>query len=810
MVIIGKEYESNGVARFVIADPSSRSHSQEHVFWLDVNTSTGKAQSASVAEYKDYDIRLIYQWHRLDNFTDTSGTCGENLSWELIDNTLVITGTGDMQDYDGFRSPWYYHRNNITAVQLPDGLTRIGAHAFQDFTIDHIDIPQSVTSIGEAAFERCSNLNTVALPTNLKAIDSWVFRLSGLTHIELPYTLESLGIHAFAETSLTEIILPYSLTEIDGNPFNACSSDLIIKGYADSAAETFAADHSYTFIELDPIAVTAVSILGSGDRTIKDIETLQLETAFLPTNATRRKLVWSSSDADIADVDENGRVTAKALGLVSITATSVDNPEASASVIIHITEHDHLYEWTITLQPTFEVDGTKQCKCIYCGKVRAEEAIQKLTISLQDGSTWPGDASNRTGYPAGNLEQGKGFGLRGVVIASETLVSVTAHVYSSAGEDALTPVTVEPNAVSLDIQSSSINENLVFNNLPAGMYRYVVTARTVSGNEAALIDSMFSVGSALVPSLTAFPAEFYAYIRNIGTGSYVTNQLDNIAGTSFTGNANQIWHFVQQSSGAYAIFSEVNGACMDVENYSTANGTNVYAYTGGYNGTTNQLFYIHLISGNYQLSPANSNSGCMLDMDAETRNLQIWSSGTQLPQVFDIIKLKAMVSYEANGGRRVPYAIIKDYAESITISTDLPVRLGYTCIGWSETLDADNADYLPGDALSKKGDVTLYAVWTPLTSMTLPAGLTVIEEDAFAGVAASCVVCPDGLVEIGAGAFSNCPNLRQIYISESVQVISDTAFNGCPNLIDVFSVSDLEAQKFVDAHSGFRLIEVDQ
>lgn len=67
MLIIGKEGASNGKTRYIILDPSSASHS-DHVFWMEINDSTGKATNAGATKYKDYQIKLIIQWK--DQFAD--------------------------------------------------------------------------------------------------------------------------------------------------------------------------------------------------------------------------------------------------------------------------------------------------------------------------------------------------------------------------------------------------------------------------------------------------------------------------------------------------------------------------------------------------------------------------------------------------------------------------------------------------------------------------------------------------------------------------------------------------------------------
>ena len=101
-----------------------------------------------------------------------SGTCGDNLTWDLTDGVLTISGTGPMTDYtyDTY-APWYNYRSSITSVFIGDGLTSIGDYAFSDCSnMASITIPNSVTSIGDCAFYGCSGLTSVAIPNNITSI----------------------------------------------------------------------------------------------------------------------------------------------------------------------------------------------------------------------------------------------------------------------------------------------------------------------------------------------------------------------------------------------------------------------------------------------------------------------------------------------------------------------------------------------------------------------------------------------------------------------------------------------------------------
>ena len=108
-----------------------------------------------------------------------SGTCGDNLTWNLNDGTLTITGTGSMKNYtfSSTTAPWYSSRSSIKTVIIEDGVTSIGGRAFGDCKIlTSITIPNSVTDIGEYAFADCRSMNSVTcFATTPPQLDRYVF-----------------------------------------------------------------------------------------------------------------------------------------------------------------------------------------------------------------------------------------------------------------------------------------------------------------------------------------------------------------------------------------------------------------------------------------------------------------------------------------------------------------------------------------------------------------------------------------------------------------------------------------------------------
>ena len=132
-----------------------------------------------------------------------------------------------------------------------------------------------------------------------------------------------------------------------------------------------------------------------------------------------------------------------------------------------------------------------------------------VTIDISINNAVPNTGLPKTGgegIPTGSLVKGNNFGLRGIITASENILSVEARVINSiTGQDALTKVSVQPNSASLDIRYSNINNLLAFEQLTDGVYEYRVTATTVSGAIKTLISSTFAVGAGALGDIPEVP-----------------------------------------------------------------------------------------------------------------------------------------------------------------------------------------------------------------------------------------------------------------------------------------------------------------
>ena len=176
-------------------------------------------------------------WQWIDNYYPKHVVVSDGIT-NIADSAFSYLCLDDESEYNNF--------NQMVTIEIPDSVTKIGNNAFQGCAgLRAINIPDSVVKIGEEAFLE-SGLTSISLPDNLKKVPEGIFeRCNKLITVELGENTESIGSWAFWQctslknikfndklkviedafflcVSLSDVTLPDSLTCLGKKAFEWC------------------------------------------------------------------------------------------------------------------------------------------------------------------------------------------------------------------------------------------------------------------------------------------------------------------------------------------------------------------------------------------------------------------------------------------------------------------------------------------------------------------------------------------------------------------------------------------------------------
>ena len=256
---------------------------------------------------------------------------------------------------------------------------KIGAGAFYDCSsLEKIVIPDSVKEICWSpmygCFQKCNNLKEIYIGSGFEKSLFDMYTLSGCNSLEkivfsednnyycsidgvpfdksktsicrypagkkdkeytIPDTVSELSMadEFFYNENLKTIVIPKSVKSIGEYTFGTVDSfPITIKGYKGTAAEEYAKENGFKFIEIsDPTSVS----LNKTSLTLDVGKSHTLTKTVSPSNAVT-SYTWSSSNTSVATVDGNGKVTAKKAGTATITVKTSNGKTANCKVTVNL------------------------------------------------------------------------------------------------------------------------------------------------------------------------------------------------------------------------------------------------------------------------------------------------------------------------------------------------------------------------------------------------------------------------------------------------------------------------------------------
>ena len=265
----------------------------------------------------------------------------------------------------------FYGCEAFTDITLGSKLKKIANQTFYGCAaLPSIVIPYNVTAIGDSAFVNCTKLTQITVPRNTTSIASNAFSYpkkmtmygpsgcyaqtyangKGIKYVAQDIHATSIRLDItnktaeyYDEFQLTATIAPQNFTDaVTWTSSNEDVATVSDTGYVEvcgvgtavitvtagnvKAACTVTVPQLIDWIEFDEDEIE-----------LKSGETYQLRPDISPSNATNKKLKYTSSDTKVAEVSASGLVTAKSEGEARIRAAATDGSDEYAVCYVTVT-----------------------------------------------------------------------------------------------------------------------------------------------------------------------------------------------------------------------------------------------------------------------------------------------------------------------------------------------------------------------------------------------------------------------------------------------------------------------------------------
>ena len=173
---------------------------------------------------------LLFVSSLVGSAESSGGQCGDNVTWNLENGILTISGTGDMYNWSSDNPSPFAQLEGIEYVEIQDGITSVGNRTFRNCkNIKEVNISSSVESIGDYAFNNCTSLEYVDFGTGLKSIGEYAFGHAGIRSLAMPDSVELVGEYAFEVcSSLEKVYVSKNLKTIPEGCFFGCQNLLYV------------------------------------------------------------------------------------------------------------------------------------------------------------------------------------------------------------------------------------------------------------------------------------------------------------------------------------------------------------------------------------------------------------------------------------------------------------------------------------------------------------------------------------------------------------------------------------------------------
>ena len=669
---------------------------------------------------------------------------------------------------------WAFAYFGLTSVEIPNSVTTIGNSAFSAcYGLTSIEIPSSVTSIRNSAFSGCDAMeimtvkadNTVydsrencnaiidtetntlvsgckntKIPNSVTSIGDYAFYYCyNLTSIEIPNSVTSIGDYAFYFCyNLTSIEIPNSVTSIGNEAFSWCSNLTTIKCHAESVPETYETAFDYCPSEMNiQVPEGSVDLYKSAE-------------PWKNYNVTK---MYPYQNGDNVVIDYEG---------YSLKFTIINVEPAECEVICSTRP---TIETAITIPSSVIISGT-ECSVTTIGNSAFSACTGLTSIEIPNSVTSIGDLAF---YSCSNLTS---------IEIPNSVTSIGDYAfYNCSG---LTSIEIPNSVTSIGDQAFSWCSGLTSIEIPSSV--------TSIGNSA------FSGCDAM--EIMTVKADNTVYDSRENCNAIIDTETNTlVSGCKNTKIPNSV-----TSIGDYAFDYCYNLTSIEIPNSVTSIGDYAFDNCPGLtsieipNSVTtigdNAFKNRSLLSIKCHAESVPETSTTAFDNCPSEMNIQVPEGSVDLYKSAEPWKnynVTKMYPYQNGDNVVIDY---EGYSLKFTIINVEPAECEVIC---STKPTIETAITIPSSVEISGVECSVTSIGSDafqscrnLTSIEIPNSVTSIGDYAFYNCSGlTSIEIPNSVTSIGDQAFYNCSGLTSIEIPNSVTSIGDQAFYNCSGLTSI-------------------------
>ena len=695
--------------------------------------------------------------------------------------------SGSLKLAKGITSIGYYafeDCSSLESVVIPSSVTSIGNYAFWGCSsLESVVIPEGVTSIGDRVFTNCSSLESVVIPGSVTSIGEWAFyNCDSLESVVISEGVTSIGSSAFREcSSLKSVVIPGSVTSIGGWAFNNCDSlesVVISDGVTSIGYSAFSSCSSLESIEI-PSSVTSI-----GNYAFSDCSSL--ESIVIPEGVTS---IGSSAFS---------------------SCTSLYLVENKSALPITLDNYSEYGDITYSAKLLIDKDGNKIYRNADSGfeyidttdgfRFMKENGKYKLLSyhGDEDTITLPTDI-NGNSYEIYYFKGAKN------VIIPEGVTSIGEWAFYNC--DSLESVVISEGVTTIGSEAFRSCSSLKSATIPAtlnsiGSYAFSgcnISEFTISEDNTSFIYIDGVIYNKEVTKIVA--------VLDSVTELVIPNTVTDIS-SAFSGNTNITKVTFEPGSVLKSIGSSAFSSCSSLKRVVIPEGVTTIG-SSAFNSCSSLESVVISSSvtaiGSYAFSHCSSLKSVVIPEGVTSIGYYAFYEcssleSIEIPSSVTTIDGWAFHNCDSLESVVIPEGVttIGDYAfyhcsllESVVIPgsvTTIGSSAFSYCSKLNITLSEENKSFIFDNGILYDNPVTqiIFANKNISGDVEIFSGVTTIGSEAFFWChSLESVVIPEGVTSIGNYAFCDCSSLESVVISSSVTSIGNYAFSSCSSLKSV-------------------------